>query len=494
MLKNVNSRAESSVTPPNLNKKHLVWFRRDLRVADNKALFAACEDTDAEVAALFTATPQQWHQHGVAEQQIAFIHAHLKTLKQELATLGIPLMVYTCDTYEQAAQWVSGICLEENASALFFNNEYEINERERDRQLFKLLSGKVHIHAFDDSLLIPPGMIRNLQGHMYKVFTPFRQTALKILTKRDSHCFPRPKKRNEALNLSHPSQDLFDCEAFKLEKMYPVGEQQAILRLRQFCQADGGAVNDYADNRDIPSIDGTSGLSAYLAIGVLSVRQCFNCLLLDHPQTLQQTKSGPFVWLSELLWREFYHHLIFAFPRLCCYQPFIEWTNQIKWDNNEQHFDAWKEGQTGFPIVDAAMRQLKKTGWMHNRLRMIVASFLVKDLLIDWRKGEQYFMSQLMDGCFAANNGGWQWSASTGTDASPWFRIFNPTTQGKKFDPQGLFIRRWLPELKDVPDSHIHTPHQWVNHEQLNYPFPIVEHDQARKKTLEVFKAAQMMK
>ena len=173
-----------------------------------------------------------------------------------------------------------------------------------------------------------------------------------------------------------------------------------------------------------------------------------------NPQVLDHPDSGAFTWLNELVWREFYSHLLVAFPRLSRHQPFIEWTQHIHWNDSSTDFAAWKTGQTGYPIVDAAMRQLNTTGWMHNRLRMIVASFLVKDLLIDWRKGEKYFMSQLLDGSLAANNGGWQWSASTGVDASPWFRIFNPTTQGKKFDAQGAFIRHWLPEF--AVEVHVH--------------------------------------
>ncbi len=211
------------------------------------------------------------------------------------------------------------------------------------------------------------------------------------------------------------------------------------------------------------------------------------------PQVLDHPDSGAFTWLNELVWREFYSHLLVAFPRLCRHQPFIQWTQHIHWNDSSTDFAAWKTGQTGYPIVDAAMRQLNTTGWMHNRLRMIVASFLVKDLLIDWRKGEKYFMSQLLDGSLAANNGGWQWSASTGVDASPWFRIFNPTTQGKKFDAQGAFIRHWLPELQQVPDKYIHTPHEWavISNTALNYPEPIVDHKQARLATLAAFEAGK---
>lgn len=199
------------------------------------------------------------------------------------------------------------------------------------------------------------------------------------------------------------------------------------------------------------------------------------------------------MWLNELIWREFYRHLMTYHPDLCKHRPFIRWTEQVQWQSNEKLLKAWQRGLTGFPIVDAAMRQLNETGWMHNRLRMITASFTVKDLLIDWRTGERYFISQLIDGDLAANNGGWQWAASTGTDAAPYFRIFNPTTQGQRFDADGEFIRRWLPELKDVPAKAIHEPWVWADKQRvtLNYPRPIVDHKQARVATLAAYEAAR---
>jgi deoxyribodipyrimidine photo-lyase len=208
---------------------------------------------------------------------------------------------------------------------------------------------------------------------------------------------------------------------------------------------------------------------------------------------LEKTDGGAFGWLNELVWREFYRHLIVAWPKLCKHKPFVEWTDNVRWRHAPEELQAWKDGKTGYPIVDAAMRQLNATGWMHNRLRMIVASFLVKDLLINWREGERYFMSQLLDGDLAANNGGWQWGASTGTDAAPYFRIFNPTTQGERFDKAGRFIKAWVPELADVPERDIHQPHRWAEKHQrvLDYPLPVIDHARARKDTLAAFEAAK---
>ena len=301
-------------------------------------------------------------------------------------------------------------------------------------------------------------------------------------------CVPAPKAR-EGAPLKTQAIPAFDYPKGEFDRdLFPPGETAALKRLRHFAKQP---VLDYPDKRDLPALDATSRLSVYLATGVLSPRQCLHRVLHEHPDALDNSRE--FTWLNELIWREFYRHLLVAYPSLCRHKPFVDWTHRVEWQRNEAHFDAWKAGKTGFPIVDAAMRQMKEMGWMHNRLRMITASFLVKDLLIDWREGERYFMQQLIDGDLAANNGGWQWAASTGTDAAPYFRIFNPTTQGERFDPQGDFIRHYLPELADVPDSDIHQPHRWAekHHKKLDYPAPIVDHKAARKKTLDAFERAK---
>ncbi|MDU7762193.1 MAG: deoxyribodipyrimidine photo-lyase, partial [Enterobacter asburiae] len=272
------------------------------------------------------------------------------------------------------------------------------------------------------------------------------------------------------------------------ETLFPADEKSAIAQLRQFCKQDAAS---YDARRDFPAIEGTSRLSVCLALGAISPRQCLNRLLAEQTQALDGGAGS--VWLNELIWREFYRHLMTFHPGLCKHRPFIGWTDNVKWQSNDKQLKAWQSGQTGYPIVDAAMRQLNETGWMHNRLRMITASFLVKDLLIDWRIGERYFISQLIDGDLAANNGGWQWAASTGTDAAPYFRIFNPTTQGQKFDADGEFIRRWVPELNGIPAKAIHEPWAWADKQRvkLDYPRPIVDHKQARVATLAAYEAAR---
>ena len=465
---------------------HLVWFRADLRIHDNLALAAACRDKHARVLALFIATPQQWREHAMAPRQAAFLHAHLNDLQQQLADRNIPLLYAQVADFAAQGEKVAQLCAEHEVTHLFYNYQYELNEQQRDRQLERALQ-EVICQGFDDSVILPPGSVMTGDHKMYKVFTPFKNAWLRRLKEGLPECAAAPAAREgekvtpAALDFDYPQQP-FDTDLF------PASEREAIARLRQFCQQGAG---EYEAQRDFPAIEGTSRLSACLALGVLSPRQCLHRLLAEQPEALE---GGPgAVWLNELIWREFYRHLMTYHPDLCKYRPFIRWTDNVEWQSDDVQLKAWQEGQTGYPIVDAAMRQLNETGWMHNRLRMITASFLVKDLLIDWRAGERYFISQLIDGDLAANNGGWQWAASTGTDAAPYFRIFNPTTQGQKFDSDGVFIRRWLPELATVPDKAIHDPWIWADKQgvTLAYPRPVVDHKQARVATLAAYEAAR---
>lgn len=469
---------------------HLVWFRNDLRITDNRALHAACEDPQARVIAVFVATPEQWKRHEMAPRQAMFIYQHLQALQHALAERGIVLHYHQCDDFADSVDWLKDFCKAEKVDTLFYNKQYEINERQRDAALENAVSESVQCHAFDDSLLLPPGSVITGNGEMYKVYTPFRRAFLSRLTESDSRSLPAPPAREHAGKVMMHRLMPFDYPLADIGDDFAVGEDAARNQLRSFCREQ---VQDYLGQRDLPAVDGTSSLSPYLAIGVLSPRQCLNRLRTECPQVLEKTDSGAFGWLNELVWREFYRHLIVAWPKLCKHQPFVGWTDNVRWRHAPEDLQAWKEGKTGYPIVDAAMRQLNATGWMHNRLRMIVASFLVKDLLINWREGERYFMTQLLDGDLAANNGGWQWGASTGTDAAPYFRIFNPTTQGERFDKAGRFIKAWVPELSDVPERDIHQPHRWAEKHRrvLDYPLPVIDHAQARKDTLAAFEAAK---
>ncbi|WP_421506836.1 deoxyribodipyrimidine photo-lyase [Erwinia rhapontici] len=470
---------------------HLVWLRNDLRINDNSALHAACRSANARVIALFIATPGQWAQHHMAPKQAEFIWQSLLDVQRSLAKKGIPLHIAECDDFNASVALLQDFCREQRVDRLFYNYQYEVNERQRDAMVERTLFDQdVMVQGFDDSLLLPPGSVLTGNREMYKVFTPFSRAFVKRLKEGLPECLPAPDVRNGgAIDTHDNSLTAFDYPREAVDaRLFPAGEQAAIARLREFCQQP---VTEYPEQRDLPARDGTSRLSVYLATGVLSPRQCLHRLLKQHPRGLEDQQV--FVWLNELIWREFYRHLLVAWPSLCRHQPFTRWTRGVKWRDDKQGLLAWQQGKTGYPIVDAAMRQLNSLGWMHNRLRMITASFLVKDLLIDWREGERYFMSQLLDGDLAANNGGWQWAASTGTDAAPYFRIFNPTTQGERFDKSGEFIRHWLPELRAVPEKYIHQPHEWAKKSQqsLDYPLPIVEHKQARQQTLDAFEAAR---
>lgn len=468
---------------------HLVWFRADLRANDNLALAAACRDPNARVIGIYIATPQQWRDHNLAPRQAAWIEDHVRALQHSLAQKGIPLTVSEVDDFDASVETLATFCRQQQVDALFYNYQYELNERKRDAAVEKRLGDTLVCQGFDDYVLLAPGSVTTGNHDMYKVFTPFSRAFIKRLSQELPVCVRAPEVRPGGpveppapfAPFNYPHTEL-DAERF------PVGEDAALSRLRRFCLEP---VANYDKDRDYPAIDGTSRLSPWLAVGVLSPRQCLHRLLREHPDALS---GGPgAVWLNELIWREFYLHILASWPSLCRYKPFIPWTDRVQWRDNEAHFTAWCEGKTGYPIVDAAMRQMNTTGWMHNRLRMIVGSFLVKDLLIDWRRGERYFMSQLVDGVLAANNGGWQWVASTGHDAAPWFRIFNPTTQGERFDPEGDFVRQWLPELKAIPGKAVHQPWLWAQKHRvtLDYPQPIVEHKQARIATLAAYEAAR---
>ena len=467
---------------------HLVWFRADLRVKDNLALAAACRDRHARVLALFISTPKQWEKHGMAARQAAFMQSHLHSLQHELAEKGIRLLFVEVDDFNASVGAVKEVCEEHNVTHLFYNYQYEINERQRDAAVERALP-EVTCQGLDDSVMLAPGSVMTGDRQMYKVFTPYKNAFLRRLREDLPECVPAPAVREggalndtlKPLTITYPQQD-FDSDLF------PATEKTAVDRLRDFCRHD---LAEYEKKRDFPALDATSRLSACLALGVISPRQCLHRLLAEQPDALNGGAGA--VWLNELIWRDFYRHLMTWYPDLCKHRPFIPWTERVQWQRDQAHLQAWQTGRTGYPIVDAAMRQMNNTGWMHNRLRMITASFLVKDLLIDWRIGERYFITQLIDGDLAANNGGWQWAASTGTDAAPYFRIFNPTTQGEKFDKHGEFIRQWLPELAEVPAASLHEPWGWADKQgvTLDYPRPVVDHKQARTATLAAYEAAR---
>ncbi|HCL4097052.1 TPA: deoxyribodipyrimidine photo-lyase, partial [Pseudomonas aeruginosa] len=277
----------------------------------------------------------------------------------------------------------------------------------------------------------------------------------------------------------------FPRPADSLRRLWPAGEEVAQERLRDFADQH---LADYHERRDFPALPGTSQLSPYLAAGVLSPRQCLDAALVANRGEFSGGQQGAATWINELLWREFYKHILVGYPRVSRHRPFREETEALRWRQAPAELEAWQQGRTGIPIIDAAMRQLLATGWMHNRLRMVVAMFLSKNLLIDWREGERWFMRHLIDGDLAANNGGWQWSASTGTDAVPYFRLFNPLSQSERFDPRGEFIRHWLPELAGLERKAIHDPSSLGLFAGVDYPRPMVDLKASRERALAAFR------
>ncbi|MCO4781734.1 MAG: deoxyribodipyrimidine photo-lyase [Candidatus Cloacimonetes bacterium] len=468
---------------------HLVWFRNDLRLCDQPTISSAilsAKSSNSKIIACYIDCPKQWSMHHMAPIRHDFILARVKQLQSELKDLNISFLIKSVDTYDDVSQCLSEICTAHQISDLYFNEELMIYELQRDQKVIDTLCD-VKVHKFYSDCLIRPNTIFTQQNNPFKVFTYFKKEWLKQLPTVD--LILKPKALNPDNLISNKCNLDVDFDE-SITKMYPVDEASILQTLRDFVQQK---VSSYEQSRDYPSLQGTSKLSPYLAIGALSPKQCLMRLFYEFPNVLNELKTGPMVWLSELIWREFYKSTLVSFPNTMKGKAFLDHFENLQFLNNRALFDKWCIGQTGYPIVDAAMRQLNQTGWMHNRLRMVTASFLIKDLHIDWRWGEKYFMQKLIDGDYAANNGGWQWAASTGTDAAPYFRIFNPTTQGERFDKSGKFIKQFIPELKDIPSKFIHKPHDFAtkNSIELDYPKPIVDHKVARLHTLDMYKEAK---
>ena len=461
----------------------VVWFRNDLRVRDNPALFKAA-DAGEGVIGVYVHCEAYVQLHTIASSQLDFIRRNLKILQADLQRLNIPLHVIKVKKIKEIAPTILRITQQLNASHLYFNAEYPINEINRDMAVNQLLrENAILVKRCHDRCIVPPGMIRNGQGEPYKVFTAFKKKWLQMVMPINMQPYGVPAKQSNQPFESATGREIDQLFAahklIDLSELWPAGENEAYRRLDSFIEK---AITRYQELRDFPAIDGTSTLSPYLAVGAISPRQAIAAVLAFTRGEWEGGNSGANCWIGELIWREFYQHIAADFPQVCKRKAMQPHTEAFPWSYDQSFFKAWCEGRTGIPIVDAAMRQLNSTGWMHNRLRMVVAMFLTKNCQIDWRLGENYFMSKLIDGDFAANNGGWQWSASTGTDAAPYFRIFNPISQSERFDPQGDFIRKWLPELAHLSNRHIHNPPPMDN-----YPSPLVDLSETRKSTIALF-------
>ena len=472
----------------------LIWFRNDLRIADNSAL-AASARADAGCVAVFLHSPVQWESHDWGAPKIDFILRNVAALSQSLAKLNISLHVLATSRVADAPAALLALARQHRCDLLGFNREYEVNELIRDAAVTNVFKREsIEVQSFDDQTVLPPDALRTGSGQFYRVFTPFKNAWLAAVKARLPIKLAGAPMRKSGVGAGSLDAPIVPCQPGqstsdnRFAAFWPAGEAEAHRRLRDFVES---RIARYKNDRDFPALAGTSALSPYLSAGVLSPRQCLLAALAANQNRLDTGNAGITTWISELIWREFYRYVMLSFPRICKHQPFKPQTRNITWSNNDAAFDAWASGQTGIPIVDAAQRQLLATGWMHNRLRMISAMFLTKDLFIDWRRGERFFMRHLVDADLAQNNGGWQWSASTGTDAAPYFRIFNPILQSRRFDPTGAFIRQYCPQLRDLDDHHIHDPAQLppLQRGSLNYPSPIVDHKAACKRVLAAFAA-----
>lgn len=464
----------------------LLWFRNDLRTHDNPALHyflsqnaQSQQDSAVSMKAVFFICVKQWQQHDWSPIKIDFIKRHANALVKELALLNIELELIELDNFTQQQAYLINYCQQHSIDEIVANSEVEFNEQQRDKAI---VTSGISLTLFEADVIVPKGKILNKSGITFKVFTPFKRAWLSYIQQSGFEYLGKVPTHVTSNNKADPhgkEQESISC-AWPLARTF---EQEVLPTFYQ------EKISDYRLNRDIPSIKATSGMSPYLAAGVISPRFVLRLLLNKYPDLLTASDSEEFSWLNEIIWREFYRHLIFHQQRLCKHQCYKEHYQTTLWHNDAVLFEAWCQGRTGYPLVDAAMRQLIQTGWMHNRLRMVVASFLTKHLLIDWRLGERYFMQHLIDGDLASNNGGWQWAASTGCDAQPYFRIFNPIKQSERFDPKGIFIRKYIPELENISDKAIHFPHQFIKDNKLNIYWPaIVEHKAARLKALDFYR------
>ncbi len=463
---------------------HLVWYRSDLRIHDHPALAAAMQQ-DASVVAVYCLTPAQWDTHHISAAKRNMLLRQLEDLHTSLAALNVPLIIVNSGDFGSIPDDLRTLAERFQAQHVFTHAEYEWNEALCAQRVERALAKhNVILHSSHDQCAIVPGEVRTQHGDMYKVFSAFKREYMKRFSNRSRELAAVPDAQAPT-NIESDLQALRELgRAEHTDARWPAGEDAAHDRLNTFIDEH---VKDYKEKRDFPEQDATSLLSPYLALGILTTRQCLHAAMSVNEGSLESGRKGVDTWISELIWRDFYRHLLFAYPDLSRHRPFKPETDRLPWKQESKLFEAWCEGRTGYPLVDAAMRQLRETAWMHNRLRMVTAMFLTKHLFIDWRLGEQYFMQHLVDGDLASNNGGWQWSASTGVDAVPYFRIFNPVRQSERFDPEGAFIKRYVPELGDLDKKSLHWPTA-AEREACGYPQPIVEHKSAVAQTKQWFK------
>ena len=457
-------------------QKALVWFRRDLRDYDHAALSAALASGNGVYCCFVFDTKILDALPTKSDRRVHFIHGALLELDVALRQRGGGLIV----RHGLACEEIPALASELEVSAVFANRDYEPDAKERDGEVAaRLAAHGIAYHDFKDQAIFDRDEILTQAARPFSVFTPYKNAWIKRLTATDWSAHSCNGRLAASSLAGVPELGAIGFAATDLPDLGIVPGMSGARRLWQEFRA--GRLGHYGAQRDFPAVKGVSYLSVHLRFGTISIRELV--------RTAVGQEAG--AWLGELIWRDFYFMILDCHPHVVRHTFKPEY-DAIAWDDWPEGFTAWRAGRTGYPLVDAAMRQLKHSGWMHNRLRMVVASFLCKDLGIDWRLGERHFAEQLNDFDLSANNGGWQWAASSGCDAQPYFRIFNPVTQSEKFDPEARFIRRYVPELAKLPDKHIHSPWRMSQREQealgvvigRDYPMPIVDHARAREKTL----------
>ena len=469
--------------------KSLMWFRNDLRMDDNPALREACKSSD-EVHAIYIYSQNQNKEHNEANCKTEFFIENLKALESELSNINIPLNIINSVGFKDNSELISSYVKNNSLDKVFWNNQFGIDESERDVSVQNHLEDKnIKFENFDEQVVFTPGSILTGEGKPYSVFTPFKRRWIENFNL-DLLDIEFEYTKKNATNIKSNLTE-FDFQFKKNNQvdmsLWPAGETEALSRLKTYLDKN---IFRYAQDRNDPIVDGTSRLSAYLASGIISPKRCILEALKINNFELDSGEKGIVKWIDEIVWREFYKNIMFSFPRVSKGQPFQGYTKNIEWRFSEKEFSAWKEGKTGFPIIDSAMKQMLSEGWMHNRLRMVVAMFFTKNMLHDWRLGEAFFMQNLIDGDFASNNGGWQWSSSTGTDAAPYFRIFNPLTQSKNFDSEGLFIKKHIKKLENVDKKEIHDP-SLDTRERVNYQKQMLDLKQSRLRAIDAFNKAK---
>ncbi|KAF1930403.1 uncharacterized protein M421DRAFT_99739 [Didymella exigua CBS 183.55] len=489
----------------------LHWFKRDLRIRDNTGLSRAsalAKEMKKGVIGVWIMSPQDWEAHLVSPAKCDFELRSVEILRKELAELDIPLHIEVIEKRRNVPKRLIEMAKAWNAKNVFCNIEYEPDELRREEKLVKLmLEEDINFDPQHDDCVVPPGTLKTGGGKQYAVYTPWYRNFVNYLHLHPHVLDERPMPSQNPSGFRKKYESLFDAKVpeapeskrlsdedkERLHHLYPAGEAAALERLGRFLKEK---VGKYKDTRNFPSKNSTARLSLHHAAGTLAARTSVRLAKdVNTTKKLDGGVQGIQSWISEVAWRDFYRHVLCHWPYVCMHKPFkFEYTN-VAWEYSDPNLEAWKTGRTGYPIVDAAMRCMNITAYMHNRLRMVTASFLAKHLLLDWRLGEQHFMLKFIDGDFSANNGGWGFASSTGVDPQPYFRVFNPWLQSEKFDEDGEFIKLWVPELKDIQGKEIHNPYAKPGTKAAaiaaknGYPKPIVEHKFARERCLVRYKA-----